>query len=201
MIYVFLGPPASGKSTQAKLLGSHFDIPFYSVGGMLRRKAQHDQEIAKKVNSGIMLPAKEVADMITELTQEHPDGIVLDGAFGVADQVDQLARAWNIDRVRVIHVEVPPAVIRERAAHRAHGHVKRKDDSPEVVEKRIDRYFQRLPNIHGRLVSYAFPIITVDGTKTIEAIHETILKELHDYDHPTKKQHRTRKHAPVRTHS
>lgn len=184
MIYVLLGPPASGKSTQAKLLAKERHIPFYSVGALLRAKAKHDRHLAEQVNNGILVPPQTVVSLLRAVSEEHPDGLILDGAFRRPEQIEKIMHLWDKSRVVVIHLTIPEDEIRKRAQKRDQ---ERKDDKPDIVEKRIVRYYTALPSILGRLESFDIPIITVDGAQTITAIHKIILKELKKYDRSTKK--------------
>ena len=82
---VLLGPPGSGKGTQAKKLQECLDVPHISVGDLLR------EAVAAKTAAGIaaaefMAAGKLVPDEISNaLTAErlsHPDcgkGFLLDG--------------------------------------------------------------------------------------------------------------------------
>ncbi len=98
-IIIFLGPPGSGKGTQAELLSEKFNYWHISTGELLRNllenKNQYTQEEAKeaqKIEKGEMvedwLIYKLIFDAITkELKAER--GVVLDGAVRRVSQAQK----------------------------------------------------------------------------------------------------------------
>ena len=51
MNIILLGPPASGKGTQAEILAEHFKIPAISMGQVLREEVKQQTEIGKQVEN------------------------------------------------------------------------------------------------------------------------------------------------------
>lgn len=51
MILVFLGPPGSGKGTQAKKLAEKIRLPHIALGDILREAIREGSEIGKKAKS------------------------------------------------------------------------------------------------------------------------------------------------------
>ena len=49
---VLIGPPASGKGTQAKNLSEKLDIPTISTGNLLRKAVQSGHPLAKSMSLG-----------------------------------------------------------------------------------------------------------------------------------------------------
>jgi len=80
-----MGPPGSGKGTQTDLLAEHLKIPAISAGELLRlemkRKTKIGKMIAKKMDSGRLVPDKLVREVM-EKRLSQPDtrhGFILDG--------------------------------------------------------------------------------------------------------------------------
>lgn len=85
MITVFLGPPGSGKGTQAKKLSVDRKWPQLSTGDMLRQAIAEGTELGKKANEfisvGALVPDDVVVGLIRDRIQK-PDckaGFILDG--------------------------------------------------------------------------------------------------------------------------
>ena len=50
---LFLGPPGSGKGTQASLLAEYLNIPTLSTGNMLRYEVNSGSQLGEKIKSYI----------------------------------------------------------------------------------------------------------------------------------------------------
>ncbi len=85
MILVFLGPPGSGKGTQAKKLAGELNIPHIALGDILREAIRNETEVGKLAKSYVE-GGKLVPDEITiRLTEDRikkndcKNGFILDG--------------------------------------------------------------------------------------------------------------------------
>ncbi len=71
MNIILLGPPGSGKGTQAKLLVETFNIPQISTGDILRAAVTAQTELGKQaksyMNSGALVPD----DLVVKIVQER----------------------------------------------------------------------------------------------------------------------------------
>lgn len=116
MILIFLGPPGSGKGTQAKRLTAEKSWPQLSTGDMLRANITQATPLgieAKKVmDQGQLVPDAVVVAMIQERIKD-PDcvtGFILDGfprTISQAESLDQmlLAKGLRVDRVVEFQIE------------------------------------------------------------------------------------------------
>ena len=70
---IFLGPPGSGKGTQAQKLSAEFNIPHISTGEMLREaiagQTKLGQEAQSYVDKGELVPDKLLLGLIQEREQ------------------------------------------------------------------------------------------------------------------------------------
>lgn len=83
--FVFLGPPGSGKGTQAKVLAEALGVPHVSTGDMFRAAIAAKSELGTKVDgllkAGQLVPDEVTNKLVRERLQQ-PDasaGFVLDG--------------------------------------------------------------------------------------------------------------------------
>ncbi len=82
---ILLGPPGSGKGTQARVLVEEFDVPHISTGDILRANVTRETALGQKARSfmeaGELVPDGLIVDIIGERVSE-PDaavGFLLDG--------------------------------------------------------------------------------------------------------------------------
>jgi adenylate kinase len=116
MILIFLGPPGSGKGTQAKKLMEKRGWPQLSTGDMLRAAMSDGTALglAAKgfMDQGSLVPDEVVIGLIADRTQA-PDcskGFILDGfprTIPQAEALDQMLAASHrkVDRVILFEIE------------------------------------------------------------------------------------------------
>ena len=167
MLIVLVGPPGSGKGTQAKVLMDRFHIPQISTGDMLRAAKKDgtlDPELVRRMDTGALVPDEVVIGLIDSRTvaEDAKPGFLLDGFPRTVPQAEALKamlekRALNLDAV--IQLDVPRNLLEERLTLRRTdkrtGQIyhlvysppppgadleHRADDQPETVAKRLDAY-------------------------------------------------------------
>ena len=85
MIIILLGPPGSGKGTQAKIIKNKHSIPHLSTGDMLRKAVQRETLLGKKVRdvmaNGELVSDQLVLEIIVERISQNDcsKGFILDG--------------------------------------------------------------------------------------------------------------------------
>ncbi|MBN2158261.1 MAG: nucleoside monophosphate kinase [Spirochaetes bacterium] len=109
MKLVLIGPPGSGKGTQAVKIRERYDIPHLSSGDVLRKEASAGTEFGKKIKpymeSGEIGPAELITDVILHYIEEHcPDGFILDGFPRTLYQAEKLGDAHDIKAAIFIDV-------------------------------------------------------------------------------------------------
>jgi len=119
---LFLGPPGSGKGTQAKMLADYLNIPTLSSGDMLRDEVDLGSELGKKIKtymqSGDLVPDEIIILLIKNfLVQKHLNGFILDGFPRNINQAYSLEKMFleigkSIDKV--FNFEVPDDVLIKR---------------------------------------------------------------------------------------
>ena len=85
MIIILLGPPGSGKGTQANFIQSKLSIPHLSTGDILRQSVKNETKLGSKVKD-IMAKGKLVSDdLVLDVIKERvsqsdcDQGFILDG--------------------------------------------------------------------------------------------------------------------------
>ena len=125
LIIILLGPPGSGKGTQAKRLSKEFNIPQISTGDLFREHMAAVTPIgleAKEfMSKGQLVPDEIVLGMLFDriAKEDCSKGYLLDGFPRTVAQADQLfARRKDAGVILAISLEVPDEVIVKRAAGR-----------------------------------------------------------------------------------
>lgn len=126
MNIILIGPPGSGKGTQAKLLEEKHDLKQLSSGDMLRAAVAEGSEIGKKakayMEAGELVPDELVVEIVTDqIEKADGKGFILDGFPRNVHQAEVLDKMLQkngrqIDRVPVI--EVDDDLLVERVAGR-----------------------------------------------------------------------------------
>src|SRR5438270_5187759 len=187
MRIILLGPPRSGKGTQAQRLVQCYGIIQLSTGEMLRAAVAAQMPVGIRAQ-GIMASGGLVQDdIVIGLSYDRLDqpdaakGFILDGFPRTVPQAEALDELLKKKRMRldaVIELRVNESALLQRvearaAETRARGEEVRTDDTPEVLTKRLASYRAMTePLIH--YYSERRKLLTVDGMMTIEHVTREI---------------------------
>ena len=151
MIIILLGPPGSGKGTQANFIQNKLSIPHLSTGDILRQSVKNETDLGNKVKN-IMAKGELVSDdlvlnVIKERVTENDcdQGFILDGYPRNITQAKSLNMVLkdidrNIDRILFLDVDFSILQSRIDARSKENNEEKRADDTSEVLIKRLDEY-------------------------------------------------------------
>jgi adenylate kinase len=208
MALVLLGPPGAGKGTQARKLSVALKFPSISTGDILRDAVQNQTELGRKaqayMESGSLVPDQLVDAIVANRLERSDcrDGVILDGYPRTIHQAEVLEKLFSSARsILAIGIRVSKDILLERLAGRwscpncgkvfnvsnlpagrrcdecSTGLVNRKDDTAAVIEERLqvyDRSTAPLIDFYRSRDAY----VEVDGERTVDDIHERILKVL-----------------------
>ena len=187
MRIILLGPPGSGKGTQAQRLVKRYGIVQLSTGEMLRAAVAAGTPVGLRAKdvmaNGALVPDDIVVGIISDRIDQADarNGFILDGfprTERQAEALDDLLKRKNMRLDAVIELRVNESVLLQRvetraAETRARGEEVRADDTPEVLTNRLAAYrAQTEPLIH--YYSDRRRLLSVDGMMTIEEVTRAI---------------------------
>jgi adenylate kinase len=150
---VLLGPPNTGKGTQAQVLAGRLAVPAISTGDMLRAAVAAGSDLGRRVD-GIMKAGDLVDDAtmaeVVEARLAQPDagaGFILDGYPRTVPQAETLAAILAGSGRRLdaaVLIRVPEQRLVERALGRG-----RADDREEVLRERLRVYEEKTAPLIG----------------------------------------------------
>ncbi len=124
---ILLGPPGSGKGTQARRLVDERDMTQLSTGDMLREARNSETEIGRRVAEVMDRGELVTDDIVIGLIEEHMEkdrtqGFIFDGfprTLAQADALDALLERHGERLAAVIEMQVDDAALVRRITQRA----------------------------------------------------------------------------------
>jgi len=175
---VLLGPPGSGKGTQAQRLRDQLGFAALATGDLLREARDAGTDLGRRaaecMDRGDLVPDDLIVAMIHESIASHDDEpILLDGFPRTVTQADVLVgvlEAHARELTAVVLLDVPDDVVAERISGRRDG---RGDDRPETVRRRLDVYHRETEPL---VVYYSARglLRRVDGAHDTDAVQARI---------------------------
>jgi len=185
MRIVILGPPGSGKGTQAALLRERLGVAHISTGELLRNAVSCQTELGRKAKSymdaGELVPDELVLGMLEERLGE-PDtdnGFILDGYPRNQAQAEALDRVLErigqpVDLAVAVTVDEDEIVdrLKKRAADEG-----RSDDTEDVIRNRMRVYAEKTAPV-ARHYDQRNQLREVNGMGTIDAVNERLVEAI-----------------------
>jgi len=182
---VLMGPPGSGKGTQAVQLAAALGCEHLSTGALLRAEITAGtplgDAVASVVSAGELIPDELVNELVLPRARAAAAaaGYLLDGYPRSLPQARALLDT-DIRPDRVIALDVPAPVLMERMLRRARVEG-RTDDTPEVIEHRL-RVFAESTRPVLDLFAERGLLRTVAAVGAPDTVASSILDQLHRKD-------------------
>ena len=188
---LIFGPPGIGKGTQAKLLGNLEGFLHFSTGDMFRglrtNPGMKDSDMGKKIteliDAGNFVPDDLTIQLFYKTLEEYQQNgkynplkqmLILDGIPRNIPQTSLIQP--RIEVIKIIYLtSSDDNVLAERIEKRAKLEG-RKDDTREVLMKRLETYRKETQNVLDKYPSEL--ILEIDGFGTIENVYEDMMDKL-----------------------
>ncbi|MDH3255704.1 MAG: adenylate kinase [Acidobacteriota bacterium] len=178
---VLLGPPGSGKGTQAERLAKTFQVSWISTGEMLRQAVVADGELGQRIagilRSGNLVDDATMAEVVSErLTQPDVEaGFILDGfprTISQADTLSRILREAGETLTCVLSIDVPEKELVKRILGR-----NRADDREIVIQNRLAVYREKTEPLIEYYKGFGL-LQSINGDQPMDAVTEEMTAKL-----------------------
>jgi adenylate kinase len=180
---LIIGPPGSGKGTQAHRISEQLGIVEISTGDMFRtylaNRTPLGVEAQKYLDAGDLVPDHLTTAMVRERLQQPDtkDGFLLDGYPRTLSQMEDLdgileENGDTLDAVLEITADDDEIVRRLLLRSQAEG---RSDDTEGVIRHRLELYRQETEPVIARCAERGL-LVRVDGTADVDHVTADALK-------------------------
>ena len=195
---LIMGPPGSGKGTQAKLIAERYNIEHISTGDIFRAKSNEDSEMGRKIkeliDQGHFVPDDVTIQIVKEKLENMEAGYILDGFPRTVPQAEELKNFADINQV--VYIDVPEDILVNRLSSRlmcscgeSYNKITKKpkvenicdkcgkelyqrdDEKPEIVAGRLKIYREKTQPL---LNFYKELLVKVNGEPDINQVFEEI---------------------------
>jgi len=205
MNLIFLGPPGTGKGTQAERISVELNIAHISTGEMFRQLADEGNEVGveakeKYWGKGNLVPDELTIKLVKErlAKEDCKKGFILDGFPRTIPQAEALDKIIKIDKV--ISIESSEEIIIKRLSNRRQCSkckkiygidvpskqegicdvcqgklIQRDDDKEEVIKDRLKIYEKQTKPL---IDYYKDKLVKIDGEQPIDKIKQDIIEAI-----------------------
>ena len=184
-VLIFLGPPGSGKGTQAEILTEKLKYLHISVGDLLRENISKNTELGKLassyVNAGELVPDDLIIKLVNSYIHDLQNkdskylGIILDGfprTIKQASSLENKIKDLGASIKAVIYLDISDEKIISRLQSRG-----RNDDKPELIRNRLDVYRKQTEPLLD-FYSEKKLLESIKGDQNLKIVNSNILNVL-----------------------
>jgi adenylate kinase len=182
MRVVLVGPPASGKGTQAGRIVERFGGAHIATGDILRSNAERGTELGRTasryMDRGDLVPDEVMIGMVLERMGEGDcaDGFVLDGfprtvpqAEALDGRLDELGCSLDA----VVSMEIDEDELRVRLARRAEEQDRVEDEDEGAIHRRMELFNRQTEPLLDYYDGKGLPV-RVDAAGEVDEVTERI---------------------------
>lgn len=185
---LIIGPPGSGKGTQAERISERLGVVAISTGDIFRANVKGGTplglEAKQYIDNGDFVPDSVTNKMVRDrlLQEDATSGFLLDGYPRTTCQVDELDDILaSVDQVLdvVLQLSADDEELVSRLLHRA-KETGRSDDNEAVIRHRLDLYHGQTEAVVAKYAERGI-LAQVDGLGGIDDVTNRVIRSL---EHP-----------------
>ncbi|WP_426999058.1 adenylate kinase [Pseudarthrobacter sp. N5] len=179
---LIIGPPGSGKGTQAERISGCLGVVAISTGDIfrdnVRRRTPLGVEAGKYMDNGDFVPDSVTNSMVRDRLQQQDarEGFLLDGyprTAGQVDELDGILAGEGQELALVLQLTADDEELVRRLLGRAKDS-DRSDDNEKVIQHRLDLYHGQTEAIVARYAERGI-LAKVDGTGDIDEVTDRVM--------------------------
>jgi len=171
---ILIGPPGSGKGTQAKQISEKYHLKHLSTGDILRNEVKNQTPLgiqAKAImDRGELVSDEIVIGMIQNFIDNtnNTNGFLYDGfprTVAQAEALNKMLMAKNMSVNAILFMSAPDEIFIERLQKRAEIEGRSDDADINVIRKRLAEYYEKtfpVKNYYERHFTNIFYTINAD---------------------------------------
>jgi adenylate kinase len=187
---VLMGPPGSGKSTQARLLAETYQLPLISTQQMLLEEVEKGTAVGRQVAEGVergeLVPDRVMSGLILQRLDSDDSwrGFILDGYPRTSEQaglLDGILAELGRSIERVVLIDVPEKIGIERLTRSGDQLLERLDDGTaanDPVGSATERFRIWRENAPKLVESYRNRglLLEVDGSQPVDLVSDAVMQ-------------------------
>lgn len=179
---LIIGPPGSGKGTQAERISGRLGVVAISTGDIFRDNVRWRTplgvEAGKYMDNGDFVPDSVTNSMVRDRLQQQDarEGFLLDGyprTAGQVDELDGILAGEGQELALVLQLTADDEELVRRLLGRAKDSG-RSDDNEKVIQHRLDLYHGQTEAIVARYAERGI-LAKVDGTGDIDEVTDRVM--------------------------
>jgi adenylate kinase len=182
---LIIGPPGSGKGTQAERISTRLGVVAISTGDIFRENVKGETplglEAKKYMDNGDFVPDSVTNKMVRDRLQQEDavNGFLLDGYPRTTVQVDELdsilaSEGQSLDVVLQLTADDDELIRRLLGRAKETG---RSDDNETVIRHRLDLYHQQTEAVVARYAERGI-LAKVDGIGPMDEVTDRVMKAI-----------------------
>ncbi len=182
---LIIGPPGSGKGTQAERISARLGVVAISTGDIFRENVKGETplglEAKKYMDNGDFVPDSVTNKMVRDRLQQEDavNGFLLDGYPRTTVQVDELdsilaSEGQSLDVVLQLTADDDELIRRLLGRAKETG---RSDDNETVIRHRLDLYHQQTEAVVARYAERGI-LAKVDGIGPMDEVTDRVMKAI-----------------------
>lgn len=182
---LIIGPPGSGKGTQAERISERLGVVAISTGDIFRANVKGETplgvEAKKYMDAGDFVPDSVTNNMVRDRLSDSDveTGFLLDGyprTTAQVDYLDQILSAGDQKLDLVLQLEAEDEELVSRLLGRAQQ-TGRSDDNEVVIRHRLDLYHQQTEAVLAKYAERGI-LAQTDGTGSVQEVSDRIMQTL-----------------------